>query len=86
MEKKGNTGAIIAVIAVIALFIGVVIWRTVDKPKVGDYNSNEYITANEDNGGIADHVKGDLDKAKVVIVEYADYQCSACALHNPRSR
>ncbi|MBQ6127929.1 thioredoxin domain-containing protein [Candidatus Saccharibacteria bacterium] len=84
MEKKGNTGAIIAVIAVIALFIGVVIWRTVDKPKVGDYNSNEYITANEENGGIADHVKGDLDKAKVVIVEYADYQCSACALHNPR--
>ena len=84
MEKKRNIGAIIAILAVIVLFIGVAIWRTVDKPKVGDYDVNTYISANEDNGGIADHVKGDLDKAKVVIFEYADYQCEACALHNPR--
>jgi protein-disulfide isomerase len=85
MNKKGNIGAIVAVLAIVALFTGVVIWRAVDKAnKASIYDVNSVIEANDDNGGIADHVKGDLDKAKVVIFEYADYQCSACASHNPR--
>lgn len=35
-----------------------------------------------ENGEIADHVKGSAD-APVVIFEYADYQCEACASVNP---
>ena len=84
MEKKGNTGAIIAILAIVALFIGVIIWRVSDKPKIGNYDVNTVISANADNGNINEHVKGDLEKAKVIIFEYADYQCEACAGANPR--
>lgn len=34
--------------------------------------------ASEDNGGIADHVRGKAD-SKVLFVEYADLQCPGCA-------
>ena len=44
------------------------------------YNLTSIIPANDDNGGIAEHVKGDAKTAKVILYEYADYQCSACAL------
>lgn len=84
MNKKGNIGAIVAILAIVALFVGIAIWRINDKAKIADYDINSAISANADNGGIADHVKGDLEKAKAVIFEYADFQCEACAAHNPR--
>ena len=31
----------------------------------------------------ADHVRGDIKKAKVVMIEYADYQCPYCGTHHP---
>ena len=31
----------------------------------------------------ADWVRGDLDKAKVVMVEYSDYECPFCSRHHP---
>ena len=47
------------------------------------YDFNSVIEGDEHNGNIADHVKGNRN-AKVLIFEYADYQCEYCASINPR--
>ncbi|MFZ2682021.1 MAG: thioredoxin domain-containing protein [Patescibacteria group bacterium] len=30
-----------------------------------------------------DHVRGDLNKAKVVVIEYSDFECPFCGQHHP---
>src|SRR5699024_4048070 len=40
--------------------------------------TSSIIAASDKNGHIADHVRGNPD-AKVVLVEYGDYQCPGCA-------
>lgn len=89
---KNNRALIITLIVVVSLFICAFIFippilksnggSTGDVPRadLSQIDINTLIPANEYNGGIADHVKGDITKAEVVIYEYADYQCSACSL------
>jgi len=55
---------------------------TTTEVDISKYNITKPIAANSDNGGIADHVKGNIETAKVVIYEYADYACSHCAEAN----
>jgi len=85
---KKNINMIIIMCALVAVFLGLIIWSLVAKKSEAiDYDKYDfanYIEGTEDNGYIADHVKGDIEKAKVVIVEYADYQCPGCATSNPR--
>ena len=87
MNKKSNTGWIIVIVAIILFFVGIVIWRLSDKQATqvdySNYNTNSIIAATADNGEIGDHIKGN-PSAPVVIYEYADYQCSACAGMNTR--
>lgn len=88
MNSKGKNIGIIALITVVVVaFLGVVIWKVIDKKNnavnYAEYDSNTIIAGNKDNGGIGDHVKGD-ENAPVKIFEYADYQCSGCATANPR--
>ena len=91
---KNNRTLIISLIAIVALFIGAVIFvpqlaktsgesGQISAPDLSKYNLNGLIAATEDNGNIADHVKGDITTAEVVLYEYADYQCTACATFNP---
>lgn len=88
MKKSGmGAGGIIAIIVIVAIFLGAVIWRVSDKKAsevdYSKYDINSIIEATDDNGNIADHVRGSKD-APVKIFEYADYQCSGCASANPR--
>ena len=86
-KKSSNTGWIVVVAVIAIAFIGIVIWRLTDKQAnqvdTSKYDITGYIGPNDDNGGIGDHVKGD-QSAPVQIVEYADFQCSACAGMNSR--
>jgi len=41
------------------------------------------VEASEQNGNIGDHVRGNAN-SKVVVVEYADYECPGCASFAPR--
>lgn len=45
-------------------------------------NTSKIIEAREENGYIADHVRGNANSS-VVVVEYADYQCPGCASMAP---
>lgn len=47
-----------------------------------NYSNTDVIAESEDNGQIADHVRGNAE-APVVVYEYANFQCVHCALMNP---
>ena len=88
---KNNRAFYITLIVVVALFVGAIVFipqlskntgseeTEISDVDVTDYKPTDIIPANADNGYIGEHVKGSKD-AKVIIFEYADYQCSACAL------
>jgi predicted DsbA family dithiol-disulfide isomerase len=77
------TGAIIA--AIVGL-LGFATFKIIDGnsklTNFDDYDFYSVIPATENNGNIADHVKGDASKATIIIFEYADYQCPGCASMN----
>lgn len=84
--KKKNWG-VIAVFTVIivgfsALLCANLMSKHQNQVKWENYDFNKYISADEFNGEINDHVKGNKDQAKAYIVEYADFQCPGCASLN----
>lgn len=79
------TVAIIAVI--LAAFGGLVGYSFYNKNQnkeadLSNINTGVIIEAMDENGNIADHVRGNAS-SKVVVVEYADYQCPGCASMAP---
>lgn len=80
-----KTWAIVAV--VLLAFGGLFVWALNENKShsanFDDYDVNSIIEGNDFNGNIADHVKGDKD-APVLLFEYADFQCEACALARGR--
>lgn len=48
------------------------------QPDYSSIDTSKIIEAREENGNIADHVRGNADSS-VVVVEYADFQCPGCA-------
>ena len=92
MKKTGfSVAGLILGIAIVAA-IGVGTWLVIDgnnkATNFDNYDFNAVIAPDEHNGYIGDHVKKDKDGSytgePVYIVEYADFQCEACASNNPR--
>lgn len=73
---------IIFSILCIAILGGLVWMSQGNRLDVSNVNVNEVQSANEDNGNIADHTLGN-PAAKVVIIEYGDFQCPGCASAAP---
>lgn len=55
------------------------IYERIDYAK---YDLDTVLNDNVDAGNLPENIKGDVKTAKVVIYEYADYQCSYCAAMN----
>jgi protein-disulfide isomerase len=81
MDKK----AWIIFSIIVVVLVGLFVWsassnRGVD---VSDVDSSKVLTPSEADSEIGDHVLGNPD-AKVVIVEYGDFQCYGCSQLSPR--
>lgn len=75
-------GWIVFVGVVIAVFGGLIYLSGKDNVDVSSVHENEIISSSEQTGNIAEHVFGNA-KAKVILVEYGDFQCPACGGAHP---
>ncbi|MES2876633.1 MAG: DsbA family protein [Patescibacteria group bacterium] len=66
----------------VVLFGGLVIWSGRDRVDVSGIDTNKIQPAAANSGDVADHVFGNPD-AKVVLVEYGDFQCPGCGGVHP---
>ena len=81
---RKTTGIIISllVIAIFAVAGNAYLQKKAWSDGVAKLDDWSFVAGNEYNGGIDDIVIGNKD-AKVKVIEYADFQCSACALTFP---
>lgn len=78
---SGKAWIIFGAICVV-LFGGLVIWSGRDRVDVSGVDTDKIQAASENSGNIADHVYGNKD-AKVVLMEYGDFQCPGCGGAHP---
>lgn len=83
---KNNTGLMIGgIVGIVLAFVALIAITQLQNKADIDYESydlNSVIAADENTGGLAENVDGDPD-APVLLYEYGDYQCTACAPMNP---
>lgn len=83
---KNNTGLMIGgVVGIVLAFVALIAITQLQNKADIDYDAydlNSVIAADENTGGLAENVDGDPD-APVLLYEYGDYQCTACAPMNP---
>jgi protein-disulfide isomerase len=69
---------IIFAIVTVGFLGGLLFLNQQDKIDVSKVDDSKIVSASAANGNIADHVYGSRDQ-KVVLIEYGDFQCPACA-------
>ena len=83
---KNNTGLMIGgIVGIVLAFVALIAITQLQNKADIDYKAydlNSVIAADENTGGLAENVDGDPD-APVLLYEYGDYQCTACAPMNP---
>ena len=80
MDKK--TGIIVGVLAAVLVgLVGITIWQKNAAPAPSS-DLSQVIEASEESGNFPELINGNPD-APVKIMEYGDYQCTACAPMNP---
>ena len=75
-------------IIVVAVIGGMVYISTQNRLNINDVNTeslNNIVKAESRNGNIADHTYGNTN-AKVVVIEYVDYQCPGCSTAAPKTK
>ena len=75
-------GWIIFITICAVLFGGLVVWSGRDRVDVSGVDTAKIQSAAEASGNVADHVYGNKD-AKVVLIEYGDFQCPGCGSAHP---
>lgn len=85
MDKKAW---LIFSVIVVAILGGMILLSMQKKADINDLADDKIIgaiNAEKRNGNIADHTFGNQN-AKVVVIEYADYQCSGCGTASPKMK
>jgi hypothetical protein len=77
-----SKGWIIFVGIIVLVFGGAIYLSKQNRINVDGVDIAKVIAGNADNGNIADHTYGNKD-AKVVLIEYGDYQCPGCGAAAP---
>lgn len=73
---------IIFIVICVAVFGALIFASRSKKTDVSNIATDTVLAASPESGNIADHVSGKAD-SKVVLVEYGDFQCTACASAEP---
>ena len=76
----------IIVLVIILMFFGFVFWQSnANKINLSGIEKNKIISNTDQSGGIEEHVYPSSNKnAKVVLIEYGDFQCPACSTMSPK--
>ena len=77
-----RTKWIIFIVITLGILVSLVVFSGSSKSDVSKVNTDTIQAASSENGNIADHVSGKAD-SKVILVEYADYQCPGCGTIYP---
>lgn len=83
-----NKITVAAIVVILALFGGLIAWSSIKNQEssidFSKYDSKKLIAGDDNNGGISDHMRGQIEDPKVIVIEYADLQCPGCASVMPQ--
>ena len=85
MNKKSWVVFIAIVVAIIGGMVYMSGQNKLDVSDISEEKMEGIIGAEERNGNLADHTTGNT-KAKVVLIEYGDYQCPGCSTAAPKAK